>query len=216
MLRTFGSFATLFIAASAAAADATAVSPHAGPVFAGAFANAAIRGGYAEVSRVEYPAREDLNAIEIAGSTVVLEHTELEAVARLVGAVPHREGEAGESKLWACLGAEGHALWLYSNGAMGEGRVGAVMLEHGPTDPAWGCGAAATLPPVLYPVPGLGTPRHAIEAEFGDLPEDPEMIGYRFERPSHQDGGFVETAFVVYRFADDVADAVAIVQITGD
>jgi len=156
--------------------------------------------------------------ITIGDFDVVLEKTEMTAVAAELGGEIHHQGEAGEATTWLCYTRSDRTFWFYSNGEMGEGKVNMVAVEDTPraSDNAGCSDAPRALDSIDFGIRAFGDWMSVMQT-FGKTEPTPDGIfGYAsFVQTPLDGGGFhVIAQDLVYRMERDHITAIAVLQVS--
>jgi hypothetical protein len=144
---------------------------------------------------------------------LILEETMLADIAGKLGTEAHQWGEAGEAVAWACLSRNAEALWLYSDGEMGEGKVTGVGLDmRDPAPASAGCGAWPADVQVELGFMGIGMPADMIAANY--LTGQPDDYGW-FRSTNLTNSGQTWQELTFRAKDDGTVDAMAVMQHTG-
>jgi hypothetical protein len=172
-------------------------------------------GQYASDGSFEKQSEPRVGIIKVGPVEIELEVTTMETIAESLGAPVQQQGEAGEHVVWSCLARNDQTLWFYSDGEMGGGKVNAIAIENGVTNPDWGCAPA----PKGFDVVELGIPgisAHVTELEGIFVPTELDengRVGWRGEAPG-SDGVVIYQDYVYRIAADGLVDAVGVSQIS--
>jgi hypothetical protein len=156
--------------------------------------------------------------ITIGDFDVVLETTEIAAVAAELGGEIHHQGEAGEATTWLCYTRADRTFWFYSDGEMGDGKVNMVAVEDTPgaSDNAGCSEAPRAFDSIDFGIRAFGDWMSVMQT-FGKTEPTPEGIfGYTSIVQTPVDGGgfHVIAQDLVYRLERDHITAIAVLQVS--
>jgi len=180
---------------------------------------------------VNYIIRTNINAPEPPADTMkvtgiavgdyafAMEETPLTTIAEYMGGKLHMTGDAGEAMTWLCYTTDSQALYIYSDGEMGDGRPTAVVVDNrGGAPKSAGCSPYLGDTPVIdFGILMLGGTSKAVQSAYGQVtPDETGSFAYGSITPQPGSDIMVQWQDVYYHETHGVIDAVGVVQETGD
>lgn len=157
--------------------------------------------------------------IIIGDYALAMEETPLTAIRQYLGGRLHMTGDAGEAMSWLCYTTDSQALYIYSDGEMGDGRPSAVVVDNrGAAPKSAGCSPYLGETPVIdFGIVMLGGTIKAVQSTYGRIsPDETGTFSYGSITPQPGSDTMVQWQDIYYHATNGVIDAVGISQETGD